>query len=413
MAAYRLSKAGKGVMVLEARDRFGGRIHTVENSAFSHHVELGAEFVHGNLPVTEQLLKEAAIECSPAGGEFWTYRDGKFSKNQEFIAGWDKLMQKLRQLENDTDIGSFLDEHFGGEKYASLRTSVSRFVAGYDTADPYKASAFALRKEWQGDDREEQYRAKGGYGKMIGFLVEQCKKNNVEFFLETVIKEIRWEKNSVKAISCDGGIYEAYKAIIALPLGVLHSDNQTEGAVVFYPPLSACKEAMEKIGFGAIIKLLLEFKEPFWQGVVDGQNLSKMGFIISGEEIPTWWTQYPENSAMLTGWLGGPAAEKKKGTSNNELLQQALKSLSNIFKLDEKKLESMLVAGKIVNWTTDPFTLGSYTYDMVETAEARKILARPVEDTIYFTGEYMYEGAIMGTVEAALSSGREVAEKIL
>jgi predicted NAD/FAD-dependent oxidoreductase len=66
-----------------------------------------------------------------------------------------------------------------------------------------------------------------------------------------------------------------------------------------------------------------------------------------------------------------------------------------------------------MNWTADPFTLGSYAYDTVEAPEARKILNTSIQDTLFFTGEYLYEGAEMGTVEAALTSGLDVAERML
>ena len=69
MAAYQLSRSGKKVTVIEARDRKGGRINTLKNSSFSSEVELGAEFIHGNLPLTLQVLKEAGIKYYPAGGE--------------------------------------------------------------------------------------------------------------------------------------------------------------------------------------------------------------------------------------------------------------------------------------------------------------------------------------------------------
>src|SRR6185312_1101027 len=109
MAAYELSKAGKQVMVLEARDRLGGRMYTLNDDL---HTELGAEFIHGDLPVTLQLLKEANIDTVPASGEMWHSRDGKFSKNAEQFEHWDLLMEKLNQLEKDISIGDFLQQEF-------------------------------------------------------------------------------------------------------------------------------------------------------------------------------------------------------------------------------------------------------------------------------------------------------------
>src|SRR5882757_56541 len=62
MAAHELSKAGKRVIILEAQNRIGGRIYTLDDTSFLKYAELGAEFVHGDLPVTLQLPKESEIE---------------------------------------------------------------------------------------------------------------------------------------------------------------------------------------------------------------------------------------------------------------------------------------------------------------------------------------------------------------
>lgn len=417
MAAHTLSKAGKKVIVLEARGRAGGRIHTLNDGRFSKYVELGAEFIHGNLPVTSQLLKEAGVSHHSTAGEFWNYRNGEFSKDHEFIEGWDKLMQALNELKEDMTIGDFLLERFDGDKHQQMRTSVTRFVSGYDTADPFRVSAFALREEWGGEDEESQGRTNDGYGKMIGYLVQDAERNGMQLHLNTIVREIHYGNGKVKAISDKGIVFSAEKAVIALPLGVLQGDNDTESAITFQPDIPDYKKAFEQIGFGAIVKILLEFKDAFWKREevteLAGESLEKLGFIISDQEIPTWWTQYPDEPAILTGWLGGPPAKKRKYFSNNELLERGLQSLADIFKLSENELKDNLMAWEVVNWTIDPFTLGSYVYDTIDSHKARQILTKPIENTIYFAGEFVYEGQAMGTVEAALTSGLDVAKKIL
>jgi monoamine oxidase len=410
MAAYELSKARKKVTVLEARGRVGGRIYTANDDL---HTELGAEFVHGDLPVTLQLLKEANLELRPASGEMWHSRDGKFSKNTEQFEHWDLLIEKLSQLEKDISIGDFLLQEFSDEKYISLRAWVTRFVSGYDTADPFKASAFALRREWQSEDDDAQHRAKGGYGAMVNYLSNGSGQNGVEFYLSTIAKHIHWTHGQVEVITSKNESFKAKQLIIALPLGVLKAGPSEQAAITISPSVGMYQEAISQIGFGSVIKVLLQFKTAFWKDKsVTGADLSDVGFILSGEPIPTWWTQNPASSTLLTGWLGGPQAERKKDMSNDELLNESLQSLSRIFNISTDKLKDDLLASHVVNWTTNPFTLGSYAYDTLESAEARKILSTPVDHTIYFAGEYLYEGAAMGTVEAALTSGLETAKKI-
>jgi monoamine oxidase len=416
MAACKLSQKGKKVTVLEARDRTGGRIHTLKDRDFFKQAELGAEFIHGDLPVTLALLKEAGIAYEPADGEMLRYTNGQFVENESFIEHWSLLTEKLQTLKEDTSIGLFLEREFAGDEYKSTRHSVTRFVSGYDTADIYRASAFALRREWMNEDEGAQHRVVEGYGSVTEYLADKIKAAGGAIYLNSMAKTVHWQQDDVRVATAEGEVYTANKLVIALPLGVLQAKQHERGALNFEPPIKEHIEALRQMGFGAIIKFLLEFDTAFWEqdDVKDmiGRDMKEMAFVISDEEIPTWWTQHPQSSTLLTGWLGGPPAEVKKHISEDDLLQQALQSLCNIFKLSVEDLKTKLIAWNVVNWTMEPFTRGSYSYDTTETPKARKLLMEPVNDTLFFAGEYLYDGPAMGTVEAALSSGVDVAEKI-
>ena len=108
MAACELANAGKKVIVLEAQDRIGGRIHTIYENGSSKPVELGAEFVHGNLPVTLGLLHEAGIPYHSASASMWKYDEGKFTTNESFMEHWELLIDKLIKLSQDTSIDNFI-----------------------------------------------------------------------------------------------------------------------------------------------------------------------------------------------------------------------------------------------------------------------------------------------------------------
>lgn len=417
MAARTLSKAGKQVTVLEARNRMGGRIHTLTDESFFKDTELGAEFVHGDLPVTLNLFKEAGIGYRSANAEMWRYEKGEFKENTMVIEDWDLLIKKLNELTEDTNVWDFIEQEFSGNRYAELRSSVWSYVSGYDTADPRKAGAFALRNEWQHEEMDAQHRVDGGYCSMISYLASECKANSGEIFLNAVVQEIEWKKGNVKASTNDGSVYEAGQLLIATPLGVLQAAKGETGAINFVPEIPKHARAIQQMGFGAVIKLLFEFDTAFWldkqSHEMAGKNVDKMGYLFSDEEIPTWWTQAPDHSTVFTGWVGGPAAADKANASNTEVLEQGLQSLANIFKIGFEELKGKLIAYRIMNWTADPFTRGSYAYDTVEAPLARKVLNTPVDDTIYFAGEYLYDGTAMGTVEAALTSGQEVAKRML
>src|ERR1043165_5132 len=85
VAARQLAHAGKQVIVVEARNRTGGRVFTNHDAAFSQPVELGAEFIHGKLKHTLALLKEYDITWSKVKGEIWQAQHGVFTSENDFI----------------------------------------------------------------------------------------------------------------------------------------------------------------------------------------------------------------------------------------------------------------------------------------------------------------------------------------
>ncbi|MGV3459984.1 MAG: flavin monoamine oxidase family protein [Flavobacterium sp.] len=409
MAAHKLVKAGHKVTVLEARNRLGGRIHTLTGEQTFDHAELGAEFIHGNLPVTKQLLGEAGIRYYKSGFEMWQYDDGKFNQNEEFVEGWADFLTKLDELQEDMTMHDFLQKYFPGEENAELRKRVEGYVAGYDTADARDAATFSLRNEWNNEDDDAQYLIEGGYAAMVDYLAGSIRSAGNEIILDSPVKNIQWEHESVKVVTMNGAIYEANKVIIALPLGVLQS-----GGLSFEPNLPEQTNAFNGIGFGWIIKIVLDFDEIFWEsnGVNHlGTKEPVTRFFFTGETVPTFWTQ--AGNKQLTGWLGGPPADARKGMSDEEILDLTLDSLAKAFDIAGSELKDKLTAWHVANWTADPYTLGSYSYNKLESNTARNVLLTPIEDTIYFAGEYLYDGPAIGTVEAALTSGRDTAEKVL
>jgi monoamine oxidase len=116
---------------------------------------------------------------------------------------------------------------------------------------------------------------------------------------------------------------------------------------------------------------------------------------------------------MLTGWSGGPNAEKLKDLNNEEILLNALQSLSEIFSIDKTTLLQKLKGWHVANWLIDPYSCGGYSYEVVNGKRFKQIIKQPIDNTIYFAGEGLYDGPEIGTVEAALITGRETAHQII
>ena len=76
-------------------------------------------------------------------------------------------------------------------------------------------------------------------------------------------------------------------------------------------------------------------------------------------------------------------------------------------------MKSLLTAFCITNWEKDKYARGAYSYSMIATEEAKKVLNEPIENMLFFAGEALYSGKSGGTVEAALVQGLEVARKVL
>ena len=208
-----------------------------------------------------------------------------------------------------------------------------------------------------------------------------------------------------------GRRYVARQALLTVPLGTWQNAPGAPGHLELVPALPAHRLAVAQLGFGSVIKVLLEFDAAFWTDA--GRPLPALGFLLSDAAVPTWWSQLPDARPLLTGWLAGPAARAHRATPDDELLTRALAALAYLLDLPAAALRPRLRAHRIVNWGADPWARGAYTYATVDDAAARQLLNEPVADTLFFAGEGLYAGPAMGTVEAAFASGQQQAQRML
>ena len=409
MAAKLLSSAGQKILLLEARKQLGGRIAHVDG--FLTPAEGGAEFIHGNLKTTSALLKEANLKKEKVKGQFCRVEHGLWEVNNEIVPHWDSLVKRMKLCDLDMSVHDFLQYFFHENKYDALRKQFTKYVEGYDAADTKNASIFAVRKEMEEAD-ENQYRPRPGYFALIDFLEKECLKHGVAIKKDEPVLQLDGERNIEATTSA--AKYICRKIIIAVPLGVLQCGRGDKGYIHFPARLKRHINAAKTMGNGGVIKFLMEFDEPFWldKRFLENKNIPPPSYIFTDAIIPTWWTQYPSRYPLITGWLAGPASYRMKNHSENKLKKLAIETLASVFSMHVKVLDKKLMMHRVVNWINEPYISGGYSYATLYTEKASGVLRQPVDNAFYFAGEYIAEDA-SSTVDAALQSGKEVAEKIL
>ena len=407
-AARALAQAGRQVLLLEARDRVGGRVHTLTPPGFAHPLEAGAEFLHGTVPLSRALLAETGTAHQATTGQTYVVRHGEVLADSTFFAPLPQLLAKIQTLDHDLPLAAFLAREFAGLEHATLRATATQFAEGYDAADTQRASTQALGTEWAAGGADDSPRPVGGYSPLLRRLAEQAQAAGAIIHLATPVQEIRWQPGAAQVLASTGTTYHAQRVLCTVPLGSWQRQPGQPGYLGFVPELPSHRAAAAQLGFGAVIKVVLDFETPLWQA-----RLPELEFLLSDAPIPTWWSQLPDERPRLTGWLAGPAAQHLHATPDEAILALALESLASLLALPVAALQAQLIASYVRNWAAEPYAYGAYSYATVGAPAARTALATPVADTLFFAGEALHNGPDAGTVEAALASGQAAAQAIL
>lgn len=412
-AALKLAKRSVRVVVLEARDRVGGRVWPDTSARTSVPVELGAEFIHGRAPETMELLQKFGIASVPVGGDGWMCSEkGLLRHDAGVTLAASQILERAGDLTHDESIDEYLRrfEHNASKKNA---IEVARlFVEGFDAADPAIASARAIADEWRSGVDFASTRPVGGYGPMFERLHADCTAANIHLRFSTIVRRISWKRGSV-CVEVMSGVGELQKvraraAVVTLPVGVLRdSDGDTQ--ILFDPELPVRKrKALAKIEMGHVVKLSLWFKTPFWEKLRNGRYRDGAFFRCDRQRFVTYWTQFPVRSELLVAWAGGPKAVALTGIAQAELVEYALKGLGEMF--GETTLVHEQYAGASMHdWGRDPFARGAYSYVTVGGEPARSTLGEPIDDALFFAGEATSTNGQGGTVNGALETGLRAA----
>jgi monoamine oxidase len=404
------------VMVLEARDRFGGRVRWVPSTRDAVPAELGAEFIHGRAEETMALLRDAGSAAVDTGGESWTCDEaGELRRNQDDLMSATSIFEGARALAGDESVDRFLRRYDDDKAMRETVRAARRFVEGFEAADPAIASVCAIADELRSGVDYANARPLGGYQPVFERLLDACDNAGVQRYLSTVVRRISWRRGAVVVDARGGGgesrTIRARAAIVTVPVGVLrHSGDETE--VVFEPRLPAEKrEALASLEMGHVVRVALWFRTAFWERLQDGRYRDSAFFRCIGQPFAAYWTQVPVRSELIVAWAGGPKATALSGASQAALIARAADGFGSLFG-EQALAREEFEGGAIHDWGHDPFARGAYSYVAVGGGNARSALAAPVDDTLFFAGEATSSDGQGGTVNGALETGKRAAREV-
>jgi monoamine oxidase len=402
-AARDLSAAGARVLVLEARDRLGGRVMT--HHAADGPVELGAEFVHGAFSEILGVVDEAGLRLREVGRGAPRQPAGRRA-GADYFSAMDTLLG-LAALGDADESFQHLVERVDVEP--QIKAQGLRLVEGYHAADPARMSVQSLIRNTAADERpggDRQFRFADGYDGLVTAIFQRVDPRLCEVQCNVVATAVEWQRKRVLIRTSAGAEFTAPQAIVTVPLGVLKA-----GAIRFMPALKGKEQALRTLEMGAVARVSLCLGSEVWE---TQQRFSTDGFLFTGDPpFPVWWVSSPPPFPVVTGWAAGPNARALAGRSEAERVRVALDALTAVLGMDPVLLHTGLRGGFSHDWQADPFSRGAYSYAAVGGSRAGDELGAPLDATIFFAGEATESDGQNATVHGAIASARRVAREVL
>lgn len=406
-AARALMASGAEVVLLEARDRIGGRIHTSRLWP-DLPMDLGASWIHGTdgNPVTA-LAREAGLQLVTTSYDSSQLhidpalaRAGATSPDTDWAESMlKKAFRQAEKAETDISLEAAINRAVPSSSLSPARRAQLDFHVSATYEQEYGGSASAM-SAWTIDDNEvfegEDALFPGGYDQIIRHLYK-----GLDIRLGAVVRTIRWGGKTAKATLSDGAVLEADRIIITVPLGVLK-----HGTIRFDPPLPPAKEqAIERLGMGLLNKHWLRFDRVFWPKDVDWHE-----FLSAQKGRWSEWVSLAKvkDTPVLLVFSAADRAEQIEKMRDADIIADIMDVARKMFGTSAPDP----VAAQVTRWRGDPFALGSYSFNAVGSSNADRRSLAKAEGGLVFAGEATSH-AYPGTVHGALLSGQQAARAVL
>ena len=403
-AAEVLVAAGRRVIVLEARDHLGGRIRT--DRSWGVPVELGASWIHGvtNNPIAA-VAAAAGIKTQAADYESIVYgADGArlpartLDRLEAQVA---ELLEAGREDSPDTDepLRTALDRAISDDDLDAAERLDIEMAITESIEHEYASDAVDLSANHFDDGGEESggdVLLPGGYDEIV-----QAVAKTVDVRFSHVVASIDTTGDRV-VVTTAVGTFFANAVIVTVPLGVLKA-----GSIQFLPPLSEAKStAIARLGMGALSKTCLRFESAFWPA--DAELID----IVPAESRRGQWVESLNLLSLvdvpaLMMFNAGKFARAVESMTDAEVIASASAALEPAFP-GHPAPTAMLRS----SWSTDPFSLGSYSFLGVGSSLADRDALAAAEGRRFFAGEACSHDHA-ATVHGAYASGEAAAEAVL
>jgi monoamine oxidase len=406
-AARELMRLGHRVLVLEARDRVGGRVWT--RSLGGAPVDMGAGWIHG---IEDNPLAAFARKA----GIRW--RESDFSRQALYLGGErltaselgaaellhaqavDRFDRARNAQKPDTD-GGLVAALLGWPEFAQASERVKqavRFQLHSDFALEWAADfdALSLRSIDEGEDPLGAHVMPiGGFGAITTAL-----SAGIEIRRQSPVLAVAVVGDGVEVRTPDTTL-KARGVVLAAPLGVLKA-----GDILIEPTASRRqREALAALTMGNMNRITLRFSERFWPADVE-----RFADIAAGFGGPLEWFDLSASAGApaLAALASGRRANLLESEPDASAVKSALADLGRIFgRVPEP------TAMALSRWGRDAFARGAYSRRTPgDHGDVRAALAEPIAGRLVLAGEHVDVDA-PGTTHGAYRSGLAAAQRLV